>query len=67
MSNTLIGKNVEIWQREKENIPRSNEREHLDKTFAETEKVIKGFLEAEDQLKTYLEHNMNSKGNTTGT
>ena len=60
-------KNVEIWQREKESIPLSNEREHLDKTLAETEKVIKDFLEAEDQLKKYLERNMNSKGNTTGT
>jgi hypothetical protein len=60
-------KNVEIWQKEKENIPLTNERELLDKILAETEKVIKDFLVAEDQLKTYLEHNINSKGNTSGT
>ena len=60
-------KSVETWQKEKDTIPHSDERDHLDRTLAETEKVIKDFLETEDQLKKYLEHNMNSKGNTTGT
>ena len=60
-------KSVEMWQKEKDTIPHSDERDHLDRTLAETEKVIKDFLETEDQLKKYLEHNMNSKGNTTGT
>ncbi len=60
-------KSVEIWQKEKDNIPPSDEKDQLDRTLAETEKVIKDFLATEDQLKKYLEHNMDSKGNTAGT
>lgn len=60
-------KSVEIWQKEKDSIPHSDEREHLDRTLAETEKAIKDFLAMEDQLKKYLEHSVTSKGNTAGT
>ena len=54
-------KSVEIWQKEKERIPDSEQTAHLDTILAETEKVIKEFLDIEDQLKKYLEHNMNKK------
>ena len=54
-------KSVEIWQKEKDSIPDSEQTARLDTILAETEKVIEDFFEIEDQLKKYLEHNMNSK------
>ena len=60
-------KSVEIWQKEKGSIPDSEQTARLDTILAEAEKVIKDFLEIEDQLKKYLEHNMNNKGNNINT
>ncbi len=54
-------KSVEIWQKEKDRIPDSEQTARLDTILAEAEKVIKDFLEIEDQLKKYLEHNMNNE------
>lgn len=60
-------KRVEVWQKEKGNIPRSDLKDRFVSILTEAEKVIEDFLETENQLKKYLEHTICSKGNTTNT
>lgn len=45
---------IEIWQKDKGNIPSNDSTERLDLVLQKTEKEIKAFLASEEQLKKYL-------------
>lgn len=57
--------NVEIWQKEKSQIPPSESTAKLNAVLSDAERAIKTFLDTENQLKKYLEHNMVGKGNNS--